>query len=123
MFLLLLILFSVYAGNADIVISDQWMRPGAEKMGTALYFEIKNEGAVADTLYSVSTDISNMVQIHETFSSGNMMGMREIGIIVVQPDASVNLKPGGMHIMVMRLKRDIKVNDEAEFILSFKNPR
>ena len=46
--------------------------------------------------------------------------MREIGKIIIEPVSSVKLKPGGMHIMVMRLKRDIKKGDEIEFKLHFR---
>jgi hypothetical protein len=120
MLLLLLIFFAGFNGHRDIVVTEQWLRPGAEKMTTALYFTIKNEGLAADTLYAVSSEVSNMVQIHETYSSGDVMGMREIGQLIIEPGASVKLEPGGKHIMVMRLKRDIKAKDEIEFVLSFK---
>ena len=67
MLLILLILFGVLVGDGDITITDPWMRPGAEKMATALYFTIENNGKDADTLYAVSTDISMIVQLHETY--------------------------------------------------------
>ena len=111
----------IFNPGDDIVIKDQWMRPGAEKMVTALYFTLENNGSEADTLYAVETDIAKMVQIHETYSNGDVMGMREIGKIIIDPGSSVRLKPGGTHIMVMRLKRDINIGDKIEFVLHFKN--
>jgi hypothetical protein len=121
MFNLLAVLLMIFNPGDDIVIKDQWIRPGAEKMVTALYFTLENNGSEADTLYAVETDIAKMVQIHETYSNGDVMGMREIGKIIIEPGSSVKLEPGGMHIMVMRLKRDIKKGDEIEFKLHFKN--
>ncbi|MCH9029524.1 MAG: copper chaperone PCu(A)C, partial [Bacteroidetes bacterium] len=47
--------------------------------------------------------------------------MREVGEFVIEPESSLELKPGGYHIMVMKLKRDIKKGDEIEFKLHFKN--
>jgi len=61
-----------------------------------------------------------MVQIHETYTDGDMMGMREIGEIIIETESSVKLEPGGMHIMVMRLKKDINNGDEIEFKLYFR---
>jgi hypothetical protein len=110
----------IFNPGDDIVIKDQWIRPSAEKMGTALYFTLENNGSEADTLYAVETDIAKMVQIHETYSNGDVTGMREIGKIIIKPESSVKLEPGGMHIMVMRLKRDINKGDEIEFILHFR---
>ena len=121
MFNLIAVLLMVFNPGDDIVIKDQWIRPGAEKMVTALYFTLENNGSEADTLYAVETDIAKMVQIHETYSSGDVMGMREIGKIIIEPESSVKLEPGRKHIMVMRLKRDIKKGDEIEFKLHFKN--
>lgn len=120
MLLMSLILFSVYIGNGDITIKDPWMRPGAEKMATALYFTIENNGSLADTLFAVSTDVSKTVQLHETYSSGDMMGMREVEKIVVEPNSEFELKPGSHHIMVMKLLKDIFIDDEVEFTLHFK---
>ncbi len=120
MFNLLAVLLMIFNPGDDIVIKDQWMRPGAEQMTTALYFTLENNGSEADTLYAVETDIAKMVQLHETYSNGDVMGMREIGKIIIEPESSVKLEPGGMHIMVMRLKRDIKKGDEIEFKLHFR---
>ena len=121
MFNLLAVLLMIFNPGDDIVIKDQWMRPGAEQMTTALYFTLENNGSEADTLYAVDTDVAKMVQIHETYSNGDVMGMREIGNIIIEPESSVKLEPGGMHIMVMRLKRDIKIGDEIDFTLYFRN--
>ncbi len=120
MLLSILILVTGFTGNGDIVIKDQWMRPGAEKMATALYFTIENYGSSADTLYSVSTDICKLVQIHETYSAGDLMGMREVKMIVIEPNSSFELKPGSHHIMVMRLVKDVATGNESEFTLYFK---
>ncbi len=121
MFNLLAVLLMIFNPGDDIVIKDQWIRPGAEKMATALYFTLENNGGEADTLYAIETDIAKMIQIHETYSNGDVMGMREIGEIIIEPESSVKLEPGGMHIMVMRLKRDIKIGDEIDFTLYFRN--
>ncbi len=121
MFNLLAVLVMIFNPGDDIVIKDQWIRPGAEKMVTALYFTLENNGSEADTLYAVETDIAKMVQIHETYSNGDVMGMREIGKIIIEPGSSVKLEPGRMHIMVMRLKKDIKIGDKIGFTLYFRN--
>lgn len=101
-------------------IKDAWMRPSSEKMATALYFTIENTGEAADTLFQVDSDLAEKVEIHETYSEGDMMGMRKTEMIVIEGGKSFNLKPGAHHIMLMKLRKDVKVGDEAEFILHFK---
>ncbi|MCH7723123.1 MAG: copper chaperone PCu(A)C [Bacteroidetes bacterium] len=114
-----LILF--YSQGNILQVKNQWLRPGAKGMGTALYFEVENPTDKPDTLYKITSDISSMIQLHETYAKDELMGMREVGEFVIEPESSLELKPGGYHIMVMKLKRDIKKSDEIEFKLHFKN--
>jgi len=120
MFNLFAVFLMIFNPGDDIVIKDQWIRPGAEKMATALYFTLENVGGQPDTLYDIDSDVSKTIQIHETYSNGDVMGMREIDKILIEPESSVKFEPGGKHIMVMRLKRDIKKGDRIEFKLYFR---
>ncbi len=117
---LLTFLFLFYTQGNDLQVKDQWMRPGAKGMGTALYFVVENQSDLPDTLYKLTSDISNMIQLHETYTKDDMMGMREVGKYVIEPGSSLELKPGSYHIMVMKLKKDIKGGDKEEFVLHFK---
>lgn len=118
--ILLAILLTTFITGNEIIIKDQWLRPGAEKMATALYFTIENDGNVADTLYSIDSDVSNMVQLHETYSNGSVTGMREIGQVVINPGETVRFEPGGKHVMVMMLKKDLKIGGKVDFNLHFR---
>ncbi len=121
MITLLTILSLLFPIDDNIKIVDPWMRPNAEGMASALYFIIENNSEVADTLFKVDSELAEKIEIHETYSSGEVMGMREIGMIVVNPNSSFQLKPGAHHIMLMKLKQDLKDGDSGEFILHFKN--
>lgn len=116
--LVLLLLF--FPPDDKIKIKDAWMRPSSEKMATALYFTIENTGETADTLFKVDSDIAERVEIHETYSEGEMMGMRKVDMIVVEGKSSFELKPGAHHVMLMKLKRNINDGDKGDFVLHFK---
>jgi len=120
MIALLTILFLFFQATGNITIMDQWVRPGAKNMGTALYFTVENTGNETDTLYSVTSDVSDMIMLHETYSKGDLMGMKKVKAVVIEPGKSVKFEPGGKHIMVMKLKRDIKIEDEIEFSIHFR---
>ncbi len=117
---LLAILFVLFPSDENIKITEAWMRPSSEKMATALYFVIENNSEIADTLFQVDSDLAERVEIHETYSEGEMMGMRKVDFIVIGGKSSFELKPGAHHIMLMKLKKDIKDGDKAEFALHFK---
>jgi len=115
----LLLIFSNPSGNVKIV--DPWMRVGAQGQATGLFFKIENSSDKADTLYKVEFEPAKLVQIHETYDAGNdMMGMREVKQIVIPTKSTVELKPGSYHVMLMKLKQDIKKGFVGDFILYFK---
>ena len=118
--LLLAILFILFPPEEKIKINDPWMRPSFEKMTTALYFVIENNGVKADTLFKVASDLAGKIEIHETYSQDDMMGMRKVDSLVIKGKSSFELKPGAYHIMLMKLKKDINDGDKAEFVLHFK---
>ncbi|MBE0570819.1 MAG: copper chaperone PCu(A)C [Ignavibacteriaceae bacterium] len=120
MSILIAILFVLFPPEDKINIKDAWMRPSSEKMATALYFVIENKSETADTLFQVDSDLAERVEIHETYSEGEMMGMRKVNFIVISAKSSFELKPGAHHVMLMKLKNDIKDGDKGEFILHFK---
>ena len=117
---LLAILFVLFPTEDKIKINDPWMRPSSEKMATALYFVIENKSETADTLFQVDSDLAERVEIHETYSEGEMMGMRKVDFIVIEGNGSFELKPSAHHIMLMKLKKDIKDGDKGDFVLHFK---
>jgi copper(I)-binding protein len=118
--ILLAILFMLFPPEDKIKIIDAWMRPSSEKMATALYFTIENNGTKADTLFKVDCDLAERVEIHETYSQGDMMGMRKVEMVVVEGNGSFELKPGAHHVMLMKLKKNINEDDKGEFVLYFK---
>ncbi len=118
--ILFAILFILFPPEDKIKIKDAWMRPSSEKMTTALYFIIENKSEKADTLFQVDSDLAERVEIHETYSEGEMMGMRKVDFIVIEGKSSFELKPGAHHIMLMKLKKDINDGDKGEFVLHFK---
>ena len=118
-FLILISLLNfTYSGKLEV--KDGWVRPAGEGMNTAFYFKVENNSDKADTLLSVNSSVAKMVQIHETFSKNGMMGMRQIKTIPIQAKSALEFKPGGYHVMVMKLKKDLKKGSLAEFTLHFK---
>ena len=110
-----------FIDSGHVKINDAWVRPGGKDMNTALYFKVINGSDTADSLLSVTSSIADIVQIHETYMKGEMMGMRMIAGIAIGPHSTVECKPGGYHVMVIGLKKDLRKNDTAEFTLHFKN--
>lgn len=84
------------------------------------YLSVSNAGKAGDKLVSASADVSKSVELHEMKMDGDVMRMREVSAVEVPAGKSVELKPGGLHIMLMGLKAPLKQGDKFPLKLKFE---
>ncbi|GIL18276.1 MAG: hypothetical protein BroJett040_20270 [Oligoflexia bacterium] len=104
----------------DIVVEDHYIRmmpPGSEN--TAAFMKLKNKGSKDAELVGGESDLSASVEVHGHRQEGNVFKMVQVDKIVVPAQGEIELKPGGFHIMFMKLKKDLKENQQAKFTLVF----
>jgi copper(I)-binding protein len=122
------LILSVAASAADDVkvgslqISAPWAR--ATPKGAAVgggYLRITNTGTAPDRLIGGSTSIAGRLEIHEMSMSGSTMKMRQVsGGVEIKPGQSVELKPGGLHIMFVNLKQQLQQGQHFTAMLQFE---
>jgi copper(I)-binding protein len=115
-----------------IEIFDPWVRAAAMKAETGddmhsggavtgAFMLLKNTTDQADTLLGASSDVAEMVQIHETTMSGGVMSMAEVAGVEIPAGGLAELKPGGYHVMLIGLKRELKEGETIPLVLFFEN--
>lgn len=112
------------SGEAIKVI-DPWGRtsPSVAENG-AFYMTLSNNGDNDDSLLKATTEACTTAELHEMFDKGNgVMGMRPVegGAIFVPAGSSVELKPGGMHVMCLGKQEDFESGREIPITLTFEN--
>ena len=109
------------SGSAMPTIVRAWARPGADGAQTAAYFTVKGAAGQADALLSASSPDAEAVELHEaTTDASGMMGMRPIDHLDIPAGEAIELKPGGFHLMVMGLTRELAVGGTLELDLVFE---
>ena len=103
-----------------VELLNNWMRPSSKDMNTAVYAKIKNNSDKADTLYSVSSTLAKVTEIHETYDKGGSMGMRKVDFIVIPAKKTFELKPGSHHIMLIKLNQDIQKGKKYTVTYKFR---
>jgi copper(I)-binding protein len=105
-----------------IEIGQPWSRatpPTAESGGG--YLVLKNTGTTPDRLIAVKSPAADRFEIHEMKMDGNIMRMREVEKgIEIPPGATVELKPGGFHVMFMGLKAPFAKEAKVPLTLVFE---
>ncbi len=106
----------------DLMIEGAWARPSIGKTGnSAAYMTITNTGGTADKLIAVSTPRAGKAQLHTHIRDKDIMRMRHVKDGIPVPEKGMAaLKPGGYHVMLMRLQTPIKKGEQIPLTLTFE---
>lgn len=88
------------------------LRPIDQGGTTAGYFALKNPGRDSLRVDSIVLGVARVTEVHETtIDSAGVARMRPVGELVVPPDSTVTLRPGGLHLMVMDVRRELRAGE------------
>ncbi len=105
----------------SLTIVDPWARASAGRAKSgAVYMTIHNNGSVADRLVGVETAIARMASIHTMRMEQGVMKMRPLKTLDIPPGASVQLRPGGIHVMLMGLHAPLTQGQTIPVTLRFE---
>lgn len=122
---LLFVGLTVWAAEiARIEVADAWARPTIGQGKTsAAYMTIANKSDTGDLLKSARTPKAKSVELHQTtMGADGVMQMRKIEEPVpIEAGASLVLKPGGTHLMLLGLEDALKAGEQLILTLEFAN--
>ena len=122
---LLFVGLTVWAAEiARIEVAGAWARPTIGQGTTsAAYMTIANKGDRGDMLKSARTPKAKAVELHQTtMTADGVMQMRKIeGAVPIEAGASLVLKPGGTHLMLLGLEDALRAGEELILTLEFVN--
>jgi copper(I)-binding protein len=105
------------AAAADAVkISDPWVRatvPGQSVAGA--YMGLTSN--VPAALIAADSPVARKTEPHATTFDGGVMKMRAVERIELPANETVVLKPGGYHLMLVDIKRELKPGDRVPLTL------
>ena len=109
-----------------IKISGKWARPAFKGKNTAAFMVIKNTSDKDIYLTKAtccSKALAKKVELHNHVMEGSIARMRPVGPqgIKVPANGEVKLKRGGLHIMLIGLSKDVRLNRDLNLNLQFKN--
>ena len=112
---------TVYKVGA-LVIEAPWTRatPGGARVGGA-YLKITNTGAESDRLVGGSLPIAAAVEVHQMSMADGVMKMRKLEAgLEIKPGQTVELKPGGYHLMFTGLRQALQQGQSVKGTLQFE---
>ncbi|MBQ0959239.1 copper chaperone PCu(A)C [Ideonella sp. 4Y11] len=108
---------SVGSALAQTAVSEAWVRGTVPaQKATGAFMQIKS--AQGGRLVSAASSVAGVVEIHEMKMDGNVMKMAALPKGLELPAGqTVELKPGGYHVMLMELKQPLKDGDSVPLSL------
>ncbi len=111
------------AAQAQAVdVQEAWVRgtvPGQTATGAFMKLTARQDLRLVGVV-SAAADIA---EVHEMKMVGDVMRMRAAPVIELPAGQTVELKPGGYHVMLMDLKAPLKVPARVPLTLLFKDAK
>lgn len=116
--------FSLLALSAqaagDIEVHKAWVReapPNARVL--AAYMTLRNHSDMMRTLNRVTSPDFEEVEIHRTEYHEGMAHMKAISHVQIDKHGSVEFKPGGLHLMLIKPRKHVMAGDQVALTLHF----
>jgi len=116
--LLILVLLFPAVAFAELEISEARIKNLPPTVPVrAGYMTIHNASQTAVSIVAIRSDAFAKVEIHRSIMKDGMMHMDPVDNLQIAPGASLQLAPGGLHLMMMQPVQATKPGDEIEIIL------
>jgi copper(I)-binding protein len=115
------LLVALPAWAADIEVSNPFLRASPMAGGNAAGFLIiTNNGSQPDRLLGAQAPVAKVIELHTHIKDGDVYRMRQVDAIVVPAHGSVDLKPGGDHLMFIGVAEQLKEGTKVPVTLTFE---
>lgn len=116
------LLLSSLTQASTLTIEDAYVRATPpHTANSAAFMQIHNSSDTAIELVSASSDIAERVELHSHIMSDGMMKMRQVESIMIDANASAELRPGSFHVMFLGLKSPLSEGNTINLKLYFNN--
>jgi len=107
------------AVSAQVAVSDAWVRGTvAGQNATGAFMQLRS--ADGTVLVGAASPVAGTAEIHEMRMDGAVMRMRPVPKVDLPAGRTVELKPGGYHVMLMDLKAPLKKGDTVPIRLKLQ---
>ncbi len=107
---------------AAVDVSQAWVRAtGPGQMATGGFMHLTAQTTLQ--LVAVSTPAAGVAEVHEMKMEGDIMKMRAVKALELPAGKTVELKPGGYHLMLMDLKQPFAKGSTVPMTLHFRDAK
>lgn len=113
-----IVVLAATLARSEVTVTEAWVRgtvPGQK--ATGVFMKLKSTEDVS--LVNAASPAAGIVEIHEMVMRDNIMAMRSIDDVPLPAGKTVELKPGGHHVMLIDLFKPLAKGDKVPVTLTF----
>jgi len=121
-FVLLMLLCCQSAFADEIHLANAWLRatPGG-MTSAAVYGSLINNSAVDELVVSITSELAESAMLHRSVSKDGISRMLHADEILVKAGTQVDFEPGGLHVMLMGLRKPFISGDTVPLRIELKS--
>ncbi|MDC0433263.1 copper chaperone PCu(A)C [bacterium] len=100
----LAVLLSTHVAHAQMMVSDLSLKHGIGARPGVVHGKLNNHGAQEVSLTAVSSPSFGRIELHTHAKVDGVMRMRQVSELLVAAGATLEMKPGGYHLMLFEPK-------------------
>lgn len=110
------------SAQAAVKVERAWVRPTVPgQQGSGGYMQLT--ARETQRLVGATSSVAGVTEIHAMKMDGNVMTMRPAGELELPAGKAVEFKPGGLHLMLMDLKRPLLAGSSVPLTLLLRDGR
>lgn len=109
--------------HTPVQVRDAWARAADSGATGAAYVTLANGDTADIAITGWSSSAAVAAELHETMQHQGMVHMSARPAIVIARDSSLTMVPGGLHVMLIELRRALVVGDTVSLLATFADGR
>ena len=102
---------------AEVTVTEAWVRGTvATQKATGAFMKIRSSDDAK--LVAAASPAAGIVEVHEMAVKDNVMTMRAVDTLALPAGKTVELKPGGYHVMLIDLVKPLAAGDKVPVTLT-----
>ena len=118
----LLFFILTFSAHAEVTVQDAWVRPTVPQQKVTGAF-MKITSTANAHIVEIKSPIADRAEIHEMSMANGVMSMRAVPQLELIAGKSVELAPGGYHLMLFGLHQQVKAGDSVPLTLMIEDSR
>ncbi|MNJ45296.1 hypothetical protein D3C77_403840 [compost metagenome] len=107
---------------AETTVTEAWVRATvAHQQSTGAFMTLT--ASSNSKLLSVQSPVAEIVQVHQMTMDNDVMGMKQVESVDLPAGKAVSLDPNGYHVMLMKLKQQVKEGEQVPLTLVIEDDK